>query len=223
MDGVHDLGGLTSFGPVVRHDPEPEPAFAEPWEGRVFALSGPVLVAAKLGTARFRHAIERMDGVHYLTSSYYEHWLTALATLAVERGLVDADELQRRSGGFPLSRPVASDPVPAALAGPAAPAPRFTVGQHVRVRNVHPTGHTRCPGYVRGCRGLVVRVDAPSPVPELEVHHDERVPEPTLAVRFSAAELWGDATEPETSVTVDLYERYLDDAEAGAPTTAEVP
>jgi nitrile hydratase len=47
-----------------------------------------VVVAGAVGASsgEFRHSIERMEPGHYLTSSYYEHWLTAAATLAVEHG-----------------------------------------------------------------------------------------------------------------------------------------
>ena len=38
-------------------------------------------------TSAFRHAIERMDPVHYLSSSYYEHWLTSALTLFTEAGV----------------------------------------------------------------------------------------------------------------------------------------
>ena len=82
MDGVHDLGGLVGFG-SVEHEPM-EPVFHEPWEGRVFGMMGAVSLAGYTSGPSFRHAIERMDGVHYLASSYYEHWLTGLATLLVE-------------------------------------------------------------------------------------------------------------------------------------------
>jgi nitrile hydratase len=205
VDGVHDLGGSTGFGPVER---EPnEPTFHHAWEARVFGLTGALLVSGKM--AGFRHAIERMDGVHYLSSTYYEHWLTAAATLLVERGDLDASELERRAGSFPLARPVAADPVPVELSGPAAPEPRFVVGSAVRVRNLHPMGHSRCPDYVRDRSGVVVRVDPVAAVPELDTHCQERVLEPVYSVRFDTKELWGDG-EPGTTVSVDLYERYLE-------------
>src|SRR5436309_3442075 len=45
----------------------------------------------------FRHAIERMDPIHYLSSSYYEHWLTALATSTC------TSAIWRRHEGGPVS------------------------------------------------------------------------------------------------------------------------
>ena len=104
MDGIHDLGGLEGFGPV---EVEPdEPVFHEDWERRTFRLSARGRDGLRYSGGAFRHSIERMDPGHYLTSSYYEHWLTGISTLIVEAGSVTADELDRRAGGrFPLSRP----------------------------------------------------------------------------------------------------------------------
>jgi len=130
-----------------------------------------------------------MEPGHYLTSSYYEHWLTAAATLAVEHGLVTGSELEERAGGrFPLSGPVLAPPV--VDAGPDVGTPRFGVGDRVRVREWHPPGHTRCPRYVRGKAGTVVRLDGSYSVPDIEAHGTARRREPTYSVRFGAAELW---------------------------------
>src|SRR5438309_1163235 len=84
MDGVHDLGGRDGMGPVVvEHD---EPVYHEAWERRVFGLAGAALGAAGAGTPVFRHGIERMRPAHFFAASYYERWLTSLATVLVERG-----------------------------------------------------------------------------------------------------------------------------------------
>jgi nitrile hydratase subunit beta len=203
VDGIHDLGGKQGFGPVAA-EPD-EPVFHAPWEGRTFAVAGAALGAGGFNTPMFRHAIERMDPGHYLTSSYYEHWLTAVTTLLVEVGIVDHADLTQRAGSFPLSRAplVTGDDVAAAAA------PRFAEGDNVRVRDTRFGGHTRCPGYVRGRRGTVVAAGPDAPVPELEAHRGERVIEPTCTVRFELAELWGDGAE-DAAVHVDLYTRYLE-------------
>ena len=207
MDGIHDLGGMQGFGPVERVGSEP--VFAEEWGGRAFGLAMGLFMLGFANGGEFRHAIERMDPAHYLASPYYEHWLTAVATLAVEKGIVSHDELQGRAGGpFPLSRPPAArDATPA---GASSDEPRFGVGDQVRVRDLHPSGHTRCPGYVRRRRGTVVRFDGVFSVPDLEAHSDQRRTEATYSVRFEAAELWGDEAEVNGSVQVDLWESYLE-------------
>jgi nitrile hydratase subunit beta len=207
MDGIHDLGGMQGLG-RVDHSPA-EPAFHEAWEARARALMGVVAQAIDASGGEFRHSIERMDPGHYLTSSYYEHWLTGAATLAVEHGLVTSSELEARAGGhFPLSGPVLAPIV--VDAGPDVGAPRFAVGDRVRVREWHPPGHTRCPRYVRGQAGTVVRVDGTHSVPDIEAHGTARRHEPTYSVRFDAAELWGDDDQRGVAVHVDLWDSYLE-------------
>ncbi|MBO0813804.1 MAG: nitrile hydratase subunit beta [Actinobacteria bacterium] len=208
MDGIHDLGGMQGFG-AVAHSPA-EPAFHERWEATARALMEGVGGAVQASGGEFRHSIERMDPGHYLTSSYYEHWLTGAATLAVEHGLVTLAELEARAGGrFPLSGLVHAGPV--ADTGAEASEPRFAVGDRVRVRDWHPPGHTRCPRYVRGKEGVVVRLDGTHSVPDIEAHSTARRYEPTYSVRFDAASLWRDGQRG-VWVHVDLWDSYLEPA-----------
>jgi nitrile hydratase len=96
-------------------------------------------------------------------------------------------------------------------AGTDVSEPRFGTGDHVRVRDWHPPGHTRCPGYVRGKPGTVVRVDGMYSVPDVEAHGTARRDEPTYSVRFDAADLWHDGQHG-VSVHVDLWDSYLEPA-----------
>ena len=207
MDGVHDVGGLHGFGPVVaRVD---EPVFGAEWERRCFGLVVSVAVAGLTGPSftRMRAAIEAMAPDHYLSSPYYEHWLTAVASILVQAGLVDADELAERAGGaFPLASP----PLPDPLAGGVPTAPtttRFALGDRVRVRDLSPAGHTRCPRYVRRRVGVVARLHDHMVLPDLEAASGERLTEPVYGISFTAAELWG---RGEGLVNVDLWDRYLE-------------
>jgi nitrile hydratase len=204
MDGVHDLGGLDGFGPVDA--PKSEPVFHEDWERRAMRATIATSLGLGIPTPRFRHSIERMDPAHYLGSSYYEHWLTGTATSLVEHGKTTEEDLARRAGGyFPISRPDRGvlEPI-------AETAPRFAVGDAVRVRAWHPAGHTRAPRYVQGRRGVVVRYDGLHNFPDAEAHGGGQVPHPVYSVRFEAAELWGEAAEPNAHMHVDLYDHYLE-------------
>jgi len=206
VDGIHDLGGRQGFG-AVTHSPA-EPAFHHRWEAVARALMMIVTDAVEASGGEFRHSIERMEPGHYLTSSYYEHWLTAAATLAVEHGLVTHTELEARAGGrFPLSGPLLAPPV--ADGGADVGEPRFRAGDRVRVREWHSPGHTRCPGYVRGKAGTVVRVDGTHSVPDIEAHSTGRRYEPTYSVRFDATDLWRDG-QYGVCVHVDLWDSYLE-------------
>jgi nitrile hydratase subunit beta len=201
VDGIHDLGGLHGFGPVgVAPD---EPVFHERWEGRMFATVAVAMQQRITQLDEFRHAIERMDPAHYLTSPYYEHWLSALATLLVEKGIIAREEVP----DVPLGRPAASPHDPPE---PSAP---FALGDRVRVRDVHARGHTRCPRYVRGRCGVVVRVDHEAAVPDQAAHARPARMETTYSVRFEPRELWGDDAEPSAAfICVDLWRSYLEPA-----------
>ena len=94
MDGVHDMGGRQGFG-RVRYAPD-APVFHADWERRVFGLFFTTFAAGIFNIDEIRRAIERMAPAEYLESSYYEHWLHALETLMVEKGVLAADALQRR-------------------------------------------------------------------------------------------------------------------------------
>jgi len=61
MDGIHDLGGMHGFGPVVRE--QNEPPFHAPWEATMVAISHAVGGRGQnlLNIDEFRHGIERMD------------------------------------------------------------------------------------------------------------------------------------------------------------------
>ncbi len=207
MDGIHDLGGIDGFGPV---EVEPnEPVFHQAWEGIVFGLVAAMSAQRVSNTHAFRHAIERMDPLHYLSSTYYEHWLTAAATLLAEKGAITPAELEARAAGaVPLARPVRVRPV--GVATPSQDAPRFSVGSGVVVRNLHPLGHTRCPRYVRGKRGVVVRVDGRFPLPDVAAHGTTRCDQYTYNVRFEGRELWGDSKDKGAAIHVDLWESYLE-------------
>lgn len=208
MDGVHDLGGMERLGPVERTPSEP--VFAEGWERQVMriVLAGQAVLSPP--TAAFRHGIERMDPAHYLSSSYYEHWLTAISTLLVEAGVVSQEELERRAGGgFPLSRPDRGTITTYRKEDRVEP--RFAVGDRVRVREWHPHGHTRAPRYVQGKQGVVARIDDPANLPDIEAHGGGRVLDPAYSIRFTTRELWGQGGADGETVNVDLWQKYLEE------------
>ena len=94
MDGMHDLGGKQGFGPV-RYTPN-APSFHAAWELRVNSLYSLAVRQGVFNMDEYRHAIERMEPRHYMGASYYERTLTSLASLLVEKGVMQRDELERR-------------------------------------------------------------------------------------------------------------------------------
>lgn len=220
MNGAQDLGGMMGFGPVM---PEPdEPIFHADWERRVLALTLAAGVCGRWTGDASRHARESLHPAIYLTTSYYEIWLAALENIAVGRGLVTAEEqaLGRaiaRPG--PVSRVLHGGEVATVLAAGfpssrrAAAEPRFTIGSHVRTKVMHPKGHTRLPGYVRGRTGVVEAIRGCFVFPDTnaEAGGGEH-PQWCYAVAFDSRELWGEDAAPGLTVNVDAFEPYLDAA-----------
>lgn len=94
MNGVHDLGGMQSFGPIVREDPEPY--FHEPWEERVFGLFFGCFAGGHFNVDMLRHEIEKMTPQAYLSTSYYEHWLHAIEALLIANGTLTHAQIAQR-------------------------------------------------------------------------------------------------------------------------------
>ena len=225
MTRVHDMGGRFGDGPVdPAYGAEDAPVFDTPWHGRALALT---LAAGALGQwtlDRSRHARERLSPKDYARFHYYEKWISALADLLVEEGIVTREELEsgRAAGPSPLSeRRLRAETVPAALAkgSPSAreggPTPRFNVGDTVRTirpaRNTRVAGgHTRLPAYAGGASGRVVLRHGAHVLPDTNAHGLGEAPEPLYAVAFDAAELWGQAERPGDEVVLDLWQSYLE-------------
>lgn len=216
MNGAHDLGGMQGFGAV---DPEPEASeslFHAPWERRAFAITLACGMLGRWTLDQTRHARERQHPRTYLSNSYYETWLAGLTTLLSETGLLAAGEL---AAGKPARRadvtPPDAEKARALLAkgGPTlmdpAGAPRFAVGDRVRVRNLHPNGHIRVPRYVRGRPGQIHAYHGVHVFADLNAH-GRREGQPLYSVRFSARELWGPDASPRDTVFVDLWEPHLE-------------
>jgi nitrile hydratase len=218
MNGIHDMGGMTSFGPVR---PEAnEPVFHADWEKRVLAINVAAGACGAWNIDMSRHAREDRPPAEYLGISYYEIWLAGLERVVVETGLVSALEL---ATGDKLLPPKAVKPALKAedvearlLAGwPADRAlpfkPRFEPGQRVRTRVASPAGHTRLPRYARGRPGVIHAWHGAHVFPDANAHGHGEAPHHLYTVRFAAADLWGaDTTADE--VYLDCWEPYLDAA-----------
>src|SRR3954449_7490225 len=120
MNGVHDMGGMHGFGPIVRE--ENEPLFHAAWEARVFAIRDVVRKQQGYYTIdASRYGIERMAPAEYLRASYYERWLASIEYNLALQGLLTRDELEARVA-FLLQHPEAV-PARASRLQPPAPVP----------------------------------------------------------------------------------------------------
>ena len=217
MNGVHDMGGMHGLGPIA---PEPdEPVFHHDWERRVHAL---VIASPTRGNIDAgRHQRELIPGPEYLSMTYYERWFAALSEMLVKGGAVSAEELANG-----VADPVAAKATPRLSPEMVAPAlsragsylrdapspPAFASGDRVRARNLSPAGHTRLARYVRGRIGVVERCHGAHVFPDSHAHGRGEDPRPLYTVRFAARELWGPDGAPRDSVSLDLWEPYLERA-----------
>jgi len=223
MNGVHDMGGMQGFGPVL--PAAHETLFHADWESRAMAMTVAMGAAGQWNIDLARAARESLPPAVYLSSSYYEIWIRALEKLMLERGMVTATELQSgqmSTPPVPVARVLNVQTVDAALAAgsptlrPSVRPALFAVGQRVRACNMHPQGHTRLPRYVRGHTGTVALVHGSHvladrhvsrPLPPFESHAEW-----LYTVVFEGPALWGDAADPQTQVSVDAWESYLEAA-----------
>jgi len=214
------MGGMHGFGAVV--EPGVELAYHEPWEARVFAIH--MLVGSEgLGAGPPGRAVrEEMEPAAYLAASYYERWLYSAERRLERGGTIAPGEVERM-----MERLDGGDPMPAhhdaamaqrtvadlALAKPIDPPPdtaRFGRGQQVRVKRMHPAGHTRSPRYARGAIGVVEEVRGADLLPDRAVYGADVAPEPVYSVVFRSQDLWGGTDEEAWTVALDLWESYLE-------------
>lgn len=217
MNGPHDLGGQMGFGAVA---PEKnEPYFHAEWEKRALGVT---LTAGGMGHWNIdesRHARESLHPADYYASSYYEIWIKALETLLQRHGFVTAVELaEGRSlgaGTIPKRKLAAAD-VPDVLARggpcnrPVETKARFQTGDRVRTINMNPTGHTRLPRYARGKVGVIDAVREGFVFPDSNAHGQGEQPQWVYTVLFDGREIWGEASDPQLTVSIDAWESYLE-------------
>ncbi|MEX2291318.1 MAG: SH3-like domain-containing protein [Mycobacteriales bacterium] len=84
--------------------------------------------------------------------------------------------------------------------------PDLLAGTRVRTGHADPAHHTRLPRYARGAVGTVLGSHGRHPLADDRARGLEPAPSTTYAVRFRAAELFG---EGEHDVVLDLWEDYL--------------
>ena len=225
MNGVHDLGGTDGLGPVAV--PDREPVFRAEWEKAAFAMFSMCFRAGFFGVDAFRYGIEQMHPAAYLLSPYYEHWAHTVEHYGVAKGVLDQEEIERRTQYY-LENPDA--PLPDSASDPDLLAfvdgrgqgrrvrqarrrtrpPQFKVGDRVTVaptaRTVTPAG----PATSAASTGEIVMAHGTFIYPDSAGNGGPEAPEHVYTVKFTNEELWGpDAAEPNGVVYFDVWEPYI--------------
>jgi nitrile hydratase beta subunit len=211
-----DLGGTRGHGPV-RPEPDDE-RFPAAWEPRALAVTLAMGATGAWNIDMSRAARETLPDYARLT--YYEVWIRALEALLRERGLVAADEIaagRALHAPAPVPRVLHAVDVPAVLAAGSPTerrvtrAARYAVGQAVRLRATPAAHHTRLPGYARGKRGVIERVNGMHVYADAHAQGLGEDPQWLYTVVFGGAELWPDA-DAGLRVSIDAWEPYLEAA-----------
>jgi len=219
VNGVHDMGGMDGFGKVEPQSDEP--VFHARWEARVMAMNRAMGATGVWNIDQSRYAREMLAPAVYLASSYYKKWFLGLEHMLLERRLVDADEIaagHAMRDGKPLNKGKFTTAdidrvlTRGSFGRPAQAPARFTPGDRVRAKNIHPPSHTRLPRYVRGHVGLVERLHGCHVFPDAVVAGKGEDPQWLYTVVFDGRELWGRDGDPTVKVSIEAFEPYLEPA-----------
>jgi nitrile hydratase accessory protein len=84
-------------GPAALPRKNGELVFEAPWEGRAFGLAVAMSDQDQHAWEEFRQRLIAQIGPAESDTPYYEHWLAALESLLVDRGVLTREELDRRT------------------------------------------------------------------------------------------------------------------------------
>jgi nitrile hydratase len=143
-----------------------------------------------------------------------------METNAVEKGLIDADELAAGHAlrpGKEVESVMTKDDLGqsftrGSFSRPPTREARFKPGDRVRAKNIHPATHTRLPRYARGHEGLIEAVRGCHVFPDSVVTGRGEDPQWLYTVVFNARQLWGDSADPTLTVSIEAFEPYLEPA-----------
>eukprot|EP00051_Salpingoeca_urceolata_P029597 m.7020 g.7020 ORF g.7020 m.7020 type:complete len:513 (+) comp2790_c0_seq1:54-1592(+) len=193
--GPHDVGGLPELLKSEIFKEEPATAF---WERQAHSLLGVLSAKGLITVDELRRVVESLHPDQYARLSYYEKWLSAMATMLHEQNILTTQELE------------------AALGPRQAPeAPAFSVGDPVRVHAEElitrwRKPHLRTPGYLFGCVGEVVEYCGAFDDPEIHAFCREAPKMPVYKVRFHQHHVWRDYEGPASdTVEVQVFQSWL--------------
>lgn len=214
MDGIHDLGGKQGFGPIPIGDNE---GFHDDWERRMWAMARGGINPPGMIIDWFRHGLERMVPLDYLSFSYFNKWCANYYMLLVDAGFCTMQEALTGHAESPVA-PAKAINVDDVLAANRAACvdfsteieapPRFSLGDSVTTKQRIRRHHTRLPAYARGVTGTVITHHGAHFLADDGadgIHKGQHL----YTVAFSAPDLWGPQSNPKDTVTLELWESYF--------------
>ena len=210
MDTIHDLGGRQGFGPVKWKDDDDSKLFHESWQARTWAICLNMFRRFQRDQTGWtldwhRHVIERIAPADYIAMNYFEKWAQHLMATLIDDGVADIQEFV---DGHAHREPPPITPRPLSASAEPGP-PLFEVGDLVTTRRTIASMHTRLLGFARGRRGVVETWHDPGILADASAVGDLRK-EQQYTVRFESTELWPEDAGRPFSVSIDLWESYLE-------------
>ncbi|WAH60774.1 nitrile hydratase subunit beta [Pseudomonas silvicola] len=220
------LGGIEGLGPVAVE----KRVFVQPWEARLFGVHATMMGTSIWAWPDLRVKAEGMNPLDYFKYRYYIKWQGAMAEFLIERGYIEADELDALTQRF-LDNP--DTPLPDTGNSMItdrvidylwtgdnpyrniATRPRFKVGDNVCVKDVPLGIHTRLPGYLRNKIGVVeVVYDGAYLYWDKGPTDGLGTPQPVYNVRFNTTDIWPEIPDHGDVLYNDFFEVYLDSAQS---------
>jgi len=178
-----------------------------------------------------RMGAEAMNPFEYFRLRYYEKWLGGISGFFVEQGYITQEELDTRTAEFLADSAKAAAPLPTggnpaidaqverylrqgdSPRRPYSEAPKFRVGDQVRVKNTFPVDHTRLPGQLRKAIATVVLVYEGAFTYFFPTEDGLGTPMPVYSLVFQPEDIWAAAlVEPKSLYYNDIFEVYLEAA-----------
>ncbi|RTM09831.1 MAG: nitrile hydratase subunit beta [Hyphomicrobiales bacterium] len=215
------LGGIENLGPVNVE----KRVFVQDWEAQLFGVHATMMGTGIWAWPHLRVLAEAMNPLDYFKYRYYIKWLGGMCHFLIERGYINAKELDERTDHY-LKNPDAPQPnkgnpeitnrVVEYLWTGDNPYrdlvinPIFKTGDRVRVLDMPSSPHTRLPGYLRNKVGIIDEV-YPKPILYTDsVPTDSvSVPQPIYRVRFATRDLWANIPDTGDILYNDCFETYL--------------
>ncbi len=218
MDTIADMGGMQGMGSVQLSAAD-DPPFHEEWERRAFAMALLSMRTSGTNLDSFRHALNRQHPLDYLLDGYYGRWLTCAENLLTDSAIIAPGAVEARARKLagedveepPIPEPNKPDYKPTAAGSirQVDTPPKFAVGDRVRAKDIHPTGHTRLARYVRRRTGVVQMIQPAMVLPDTNAHFIAENAQHVYNVSFDSHELWGPEAES-FELRFDFYEDYLE-------------
>ena len=92
MTAVHDRGGWPADEPIDREEHQ----WAD-WERLTQSLVGVLSTKGIMNVDQMRRGIESMEPGEYESATYFERWSASVENLLVEKGVLTAEEIDKRT------------------------------------------------------------------------------------------------------------------------------